>query len=302
MIFNVTGGGGTGGTLVVTAPAGVTCTVSKDGKTKVKTVDQYGYATFKGLDTGTWTVTISDGSQTSPARQVVVTTDYDVTMSFFSASIAVTYPEGSTCTCSDGTTTLTAPDTSGSYTFTIPNVGTWTVNYTQGEDSDSRTVAITTNGQSITIDFSRLVLFSATEPYYGTWEANTWASSGSTGTRYEPALTVGDALEYTVPADAGTKTGGIANNLPIDLSKYKTMHIKMYSSKKTSSILTLTSGLIDQYENGFTWLVLSKECSTTEQEYTYDLSNVDTTGYVFLGYWQNSAGFTVTVTEVYLEK
>ena len=29
-----TGGGGTGGTLTVTAPANVTVTVSKDGKTK----------------------------------------------------------------------------------------------------------------------------------------------------------------------------------------------------------------------------------------------------------------------------
>lgn len=156
MIFNVTGGGaGSGGTLVVTAPAGVTCTVSKDGKTKSKTVDQYGYATFKGLDTGTWTVVITDGSKTSPARQVVVTADYDVTMSFFSASIAVTYPEGSTCTCSDGSTTLTAPDTSGSHTFTVPNAGTWKV----AVDNNSENVTIAENGESVSVDLTTIYFY-----------------------------------------------------------------------------------------------------------------------------------------------
>lgn len=81
MIFNVTGGGGTGGTLTVTAPAGVTVTISKDGKVKTKTADENGVAVFKGLDTGTWTVTISDGSKTATA-DVVATTDYAVTMAY----------------------------------------------------------------------------------------------------------------------------------------------------------------------------------------------------------------------------
>lgn len=83
MIFNVTGGGaGSGGTLVVTAPAGVTCTVSKDGKTKTKTVDQYGYATFKGLDSGTWTVTISVGSETA-TDTVEIVTNYAKEIEFY---------------------------------------------------------------------------------------------------------------------------------------------------------------------------------------------------------------------------
>lgn len=76
------GSGGSGGTLVVTAPAGVTCTITKDGKTKSKTVDQYGYATFKGLDTGVWTVTIS-GSGMTQTDTVEITTDYAKEMSFY---------------------------------------------------------------------------------------------------------------------------------------------------------------------------------------------------------------------------
>lgn len=58
-------GGGSGGTLTVTAPAGCTVTVSKDGKAKTKTAGTDGVAVFKGLDTGEWTVTITDGADSS---------------------------------------------------------------------------------------------------------------------------------------------------------------------------------------------------------------------------------------------
>lgn len=75
------GSGGTGGTLTITAPAGVTVTISKDGKTKTKTADENGVAVFKGLKTGTWTVTISDGSQTR-TETIDLVTDFEKQMSF----------------------------------------------------------------------------------------------------------------------------------------------------------------------------------------------------------------------------
>lgn len=76
------GGGGTGATLTVTAPVGCTVTVSKDGKSKTRIVDASGVAVFKGLETGTWTVTITDGIQTSAPQTVTVTADYSAEISF----------------------------------------------------------------------------------------------------------------------------------------------------------------------------------------------------------------------------
>lgn len=58
------------------------------------------------------------------------------------AIISVTYPEGSTCTCSNGTKTLTAKGTSGRYVFNIPSVGTWTVTCTDGDQTASESVVI----------------------------------------------------------------------------------------------------------------------------------------------------------------
>ena len=82
MIGRVNTGGGTGGTLTVTTPgAGITVTASKDGKTKKKVSGADGTAVFKGLEGGTWTITMTDGSQTAQ-KTVAVTTDYNIVISF----------------------------------------------------------------------------------------------------------------------------------------------------------------------------------------------------------------------------
>lgn len=160
MIINMTGGGGSGGTLVVTAPVGVTVTATKGNKTYTRIVNAEGKATFRGLSSGTWMLSIDDAThEPSTPVPVEIRADYTVTLNFFAATINVTYPAGSTCTCTDGNITLTASDTSGSYTFTVPNAGTWTVSSTNGSQSDSKTVSITTDGQSESVT---LAYFSAT--------------------------------------------------------------------------------------------------------------------------------------------
>ena len=147
------GTGGTGGTLTVTAPAGVTVTVSKEGKTKTKTAGADGLAVFKGLKSGQWTLTITDGEQTAQ-KTVTITADYSTEITFFAATIHVTYPAGSTCTATDGVTTLTAPDTSGTWACVVSNVGTWTVTVTDGSDTDSENVSITTDGQNVSVELA----------------------------------------------------------------------------------------------------------------------------------------------------
>ena len=71
------------------------------------------------------------------------------------AAIGVTYPAGSTCTCSNGTKTLKAKNTSGQWVFAIPEAGTWTV--TAGDKS--RSVSITKEGQFESVNLAILVLF-----------------------------------------------------------------------------------------------------------------------------------------------
>ena len=148
--LDVTEGGGAGGNLKVIALAGVAVTVTKGSKVKQKVADAAGVAMFTGLETGTWTVTLP-ADVSPPTRTVDIDVDYVVVIAYFSATINITYPAGSTCTCSDGTTTLSAPDTSGTWVCIVPNVGTWTVSCTDGTKSKSADAAITTDGQSVSV-------------------------------------------------------------------------------------------------------------------------------------------------------
>ncbi len=73
------------------------------------------------------------------------------------AAIGVTYPAGSTLTCTNGTKTLKAKTTTGQWVFAIPEVGTWTVTATDptgATEPASETVEITHEGQSVNVELS----------------------------------------------------------------------------------------------------------------------------------------------------
>ena len=67
------------------------------------------------------------------------------------AAIVVTYPEGSVCTCSNGTKILTAKNTSGQCVFIIPEPTVlpenWVITATDGTNTKSQNVEIISEGQ-----------------------------------------------------------------------------------------------------------------------------------------------------------
>lgn len=67
------------------------------------------------------------------------------------ASIVVTYPAGSTLTCTLGSKVLTAKDTSGKWVFGLPSTGNWVVKAVKDSKSKSATVNITAEGQVETV-------------------------------------------------------------------------------------------------------------------------------------------------------
>lgn len=227
--------GGTGGTLTVTAPANVTVTVSKDGKTKTKNSGTSGVVVFKGLKSGTWTVTITGDGKTAQ-KNVVVTTDYSTAIAFFAATINITYPAGSTCTCSDGTTTLSAPDTSGTWACIVPNAGTWTVTSTSGTETDSKAVTITTDGQSTSVELSyALFLFKPNAP--SDIIAGEWEMPGNSTVTAEAELTVKSVNNYN-----GDRTWSARTKGQIDLTEYSTLQATCKASGGSKTKLEVYSG------------------------------------------------------------
>ena len=227
--------GGTGGTLTVTAPANVTVTVSKDGKSKIKNSVTSGVVVFKGLASGTWTVTITSDGKTAQ-KNVVVTTDYSTVIAFFAATINITYPAGSTCTCSDGTTTLSAPDTSGTWACIVPNAGTWTATSTSETETDSKAVTITTDGQSTSVELSyALFLFKPNAP--SDIIAGEWEMPGNSTVTAEAELTVKSVNNYNGGRSISARTKG-----QIDLTEYSTLQATCKASGGSDTKLEVYSG------------------------------------------------------------
>lgn len=227
--------GGAGGTLTVTAPANVTVTVSKDGKSKIKNSGTSGVVVFKGLASGTWKVTITGDGKTAQ-KNVVVTTDYSTVIAFFAATINITYPTGSTCTCSDGTTTLSAPDTSGTWACIVPNAGTWTVTSTSGTETDSKAVTITTDGQSTSVELSyALFLFKPNAP--SDIIAGEWEMPGNSTVTAEAELTVKSVNNFNSGRDLSARTKG-----QIDLTEYSTLQATCKASGGSNTKLEVYSG------------------------------------------------------------
>lgn len=177
--------------LEVTAPTGSAITVT-DGTTTLR--DEGGTVTFSLPNYGTWTITITLSGQTA-TRSVVVDTMklYKETMAYFAATISTTFPNGATCTCSDGTTTLTSPVTTGSYDFVVPNAGTWTVTATDGgSNTVQKSVSITTDGQTENVALSFVKIYGIQRSTSGT---------GTAWTRTD------EAIGKTATASVGTTAG-----------------------------------------------------------------------------------------------
>jgi hypothetical protein len=236
-LYGFGGSGGEGGTLKVNAPPLVAVTITnKAGKTKTKTANADGMAIFNGLASGEWNVTIvnSDGKPTTITADVQ--TEYTVTIAFFSATIDITYPAGSTCTCSDGTTTLSAPDTSGTWACIVPNAGTWTATSTSGTETDSKAVTITTDGQSTSVELSyALFLFKPNAP--SDIIAGEWELTGNSTVTAKAELTVKSVNNYNGDRSISARTKG-----QIDLTEYSTLQATCKASGGSDTKLEVYSG------------------------------------------------------------
>ena len=290
MIFNMTGGGsGSGATLVVSCPANVTVTVSKDDKSYTKNSGNLGSATFKGLATGEWTVTIEGNEQTA-TKNITITADYAITMAFFAAYINITYPANSTCTVktSGGTTVASdsnATSSAKTWTATVGATGTYTITATSTSDSSktkSTTVNITTDGQSE----------SATLNYYLAVLENGVLSpltGGIDGINQNTTFTDGKIVCKNTALSQGNY---FTTKNKINMTPYSTLYCRIKFVKKREydgrfglTTTKLTDIPLDEALKLFTNYYTTNNPSITSgtiKEISLDISNVSTDSYIAL--------------------
>lgn len=282
MIFNVTGGGGgTGCTLTITAPVGATVTVSKDGKTKTKNSGASGVVVFKGLETGAWTITITNGTDTA-SKTVEIKADYETQIGFFTATIHVAYPAGLACTATDGVTTLNAPDTSGTWACVVPNKGTWTI--TAGEWSAE--AAMTTSGQTETVRLAKWVIKDGANTAIGLTKQLI--------TNQLATLTQETGYVHIVTS----KASGVLSDVAIDMTNVKTViadiDVVTYGSNSNGAVidgnvLALSTGPSSSFSAALKTIKHYKQSKTKgRQTLSIDATNITDTFYA--GFSMSSGG------------
>ena len=110
--------------------------------------------------------------------------------SFDDAKINVTYSNGGTCSITNGINTITAPNTSGFYTFSVPD-GTWEIACTKNSYTVTETVHIA-RGQILNVSVTIPLIFGITRDSH---------NSSPVWTRTD------DAVGYTATASLGSTPG-----------------------------------------------------------------------------------------------
>lgn len=184
--------------IIATIPSGSSVTCKCGSKTLTAT--STGTVTFNLTGYGTWVVTATKDGQT--ATESVVVDDvkqYKISLSYFSATLKVTSDSGAVVTATNGTKTFsgTVPS-SGVLSLTITASGTYTVTATKsGETTDPVSVAITTSGQTYSVE----CLF-----FNSILSKNTWAqiAKASAAGKASQLWSVGDTKDITVGSETLT--------------------------------------------------------------------------------------------------
>lgn len=188
--------GGVQFTLVVSVTTGSLVTASKSGRSVSGTAVN-GQCVLTLPEAGTWTVSATLDGQTSSTQTVNVVESYAVTLTYFSATITVTAPSGSTVTCSKGATSYQKTST-GTAVFTVTEAGTWTVTAAQGGQTATGTVNVTAStSYSITLSFVDDVLNN------NDWDTISEVSSAGEAANY---WSVGDRKQVTLNGTVGSCT------------------------------------------------------------------------------------------------
>lgn len=186
--------GGVQFTLVVSVTTGSLVTASKSGRSVSGTAVN-GQCVLTLPEAGTWTVSATLDGQTSSTQTVNVVESYAVTLTYFSATITVTAPSGSSVTCSKGATSYQKTST-GTAVFTVTEAGTWTVTATQGGQTATGTVNVmASTNYSITLSFVDDVLNN------NDWDTISEVSSAGEAANY---WSVGDRKQVTLNGTVGS--------------------------------------------------------------------------------------------------
>lgn len=195
------------------------------------------------------------------------------------AVIDTTYPAGATCTCSLGSKTLTAPDTSGQALFIVPYAGEWVVTIrATGQQPKSQTVSVTDSKAYFVEIIFGLILFSDTVDKFT--DGFIVRNSAYTENRPEK-LNVSTTMELSAQAAAGIRTH-IYGKDEFDSSKYSILKVMCsFSGLPSPAFGSSYNGVGVCTPGSYTSSIKAATYTDTsgEQILTVDISELDTVAF-----------------------
>ncbi len=213
------------------------------------------------------------------------------------AVIAVTYPEGSICTCSNGTKTLRANDTGGAWLFLLPEAGMWTVSCTDGVQTANKNVNITHQYQAenVTLSYELVIVRDG----ISTVE---WTTDGKSMEVLEPVDGCYPIKWICQPGGSG-RIDRYISTPAIDFTDYSTLFVKLHWTDQTgSSYRSLLFGPT-QYSTANAIVVHPEGTENAfDIDTAVDISKISGMQYIelFRSQWSNTSWTKVDITHIYL--
>ena len=215
------------------------------------------------------------------------------------AVIGVTYPVGSTCTCTNGTETYTAKDTSGQWIFRIPSAGTWTVTATDGTNTKTQEVSITAEQQAekVTLGYWNGELYDAGNQY--TDVTGGWIRHGNGGT-----VTFNDDNIYLTTLEDYSE-GAVDTTNAVDLTDFATLKVTASVTKREHMLGQVSVYTKNEAGKETIAASASLDSSSTETVTSLDVSGLSGAYYVRIQSSGYNSSYYMTgrfhVTKVKLE-
>lgn len=215
------------------------------------------------------------------------------------AIISVTYPEGSICTCSDGTTTLKARDTSGKALFNVPSAGTWTVTARTEDGSKEKSidVTITAAGQVESVSLSyKIYLYNKgneCDDITGGWAAK------NVGTYYGIGTFTKNPNSATASIVKMQSIWACTNN-KISLTDVNTIHANILGVENSNPAKIATILALNTELNG-SHTAIAYLSNEQTGDVSIDVSNITGDYYLYFYVASESYSASITFDEVYME-
>ena len=197
------------------------------------------------------------------------------------AVISVTYPAGSVCTCTKGTKTYKAKNTSGLALFAVPETGEWTVSCTDGTQTASMTASITAEGQaaSVTLTYELYLL-----------------QNGVQKTEFTTNVYAGTVTFESSAVKMEGNTTNLCTSSKIDVSAYSSLKFT-YSGGYSLKFGVRITDPADHFWNGPDLAFVEARHVSSQTTETVDISSINQAVYVQI----QSLNETAYIYSIWLE-